>query len=822
MNRLKNITLSSSFSVLALGIFAVPGTVSVANAQDDDGAKKTLGIEEIIVTSRKREESVFDIPVAVTAFSADDIQNMGIEELPDLVAHTPGFHYAENSVGRGGRFNRRLIFRGMNPRTDRQTRQAATVFIDGAPTIGSEIGSTDNYSRIEIIKGPQSAHFGRQTFSGAINAITKTPGNEWGGQVNASVGSWDNADFGVQVEGPIVKDKLFIRLSGREHSNGGEYVNAGDANSRLGAESTTDGGLSLFFTPTDRFSAKLRVRRWKDDDGPSVALAVNQVDHGDLATCAPGGTAGNLWAGGMWPCGEVPFIGRQWVGMDTTVTPAVAALFHGPNIRDNLIFDGVPLGFGLERNAEENSLVMDWELSNGWVISSLTAKHKNEYASFEDFDRRVTATAGTCLPLAIDPNLTSCSGDTYSLSLTANETFSQELRVTSGSEQSLRWAFGVSYAEITARTQGASKFLTGFSTGGVNLGNVSNFDPETSAVFGSVTWDFTERFSISAEARYQEDKVVEGTVGGTQFEEVYTSSNPRVILDFKPTDDTTIYATFAQGSQPGQFNAGVAALNPGEIAQLLISENCGGASAFDCLVRVPEEEITNYEAGIKTLFWDGRAQISAAVYYMDWQKIVAANIVTITSTGSGGVPAGNPRNVQVNTQGGQADLSGLELEGTILLSEHFQLDATISLVNSKIGQFESPDAGRLLGFRQLNGLDKEFSRYPGQSGTLSLSYNRDFGTDHEFFARGDYLYQGETWQTNANVSKTGAWGTTNLRVGIMTDGWRIEAYGTNVFDETGYSAFQNFPDLSFQTGGRFLFGGFIPRATYGVRASLYF
>jgi outer membrane receptor protein involved in Fe transport len=112
---------------------------------------------------------------------------------------------------------------------------------------------------------------------------------------------------------------------------------------------------------------------------------------------------------------------------------------------------------------------------------------------------------------------------------------------------------------------------------------------------------------------------------------------------------------------------------------------------------------------------------------------------------------------------------------------------------------------------QNMGLDNEFSRYPGQSGTLSLSYNREFGTDHEFFARGDYLYQSETWQTNANVSKTGAWGTVNLRVGIMTDGWRVGAYGSNVFDETGYSAFQNFPDLSFQTGGRQVSGRFCIR-----------
>ena len=233
------------------------------------------------------------------------------------------------------------------------------------------------------------------------------------------------------------------------------------------------------------------------------------------------------------------------------------------------------------------------------------------------------------------------------------------------------------------------------------------------------------------------------------------------------------------------------------------------------------EKVTNYEIGLKSLFWDGRAQISAAVYFMDWTQIVAPNIVTITSTG-GSTPAGDPQNVQVNTQGGQADLSGLELEGTVLLTEHLQLDATLSLVNSKIGNFESPDAARLLGFRQINGLDNEFSRYPGQSGTLSMTYTGEIGSDHDFFVRGDYLYQGETWQTNANVSKTGAWGTFNLRAGIETDGYRIEAYGTNLFDEEGYTAFQNFPDLSGQTGGRFLFAGLIAKPAFGVRASLYF
>ncbi|NQV86251.1 MAG: TonB-dependent receptor [Woeseiaceae bacterium] len=812
-------------SVLAMALLivvflAVPGAIPTARAQDVAEKSDSLRIDEIVVTSRKRDESLFEIPVSVTAFSADDIINKGLEELPDLVAFTPGFHYAENSVGRGGRFNRRIIFRGMNPRTDRQTRQSATVFIDGAPTIGSEIGSTDNYQRIEIIKGPQSAYFGRQTFSGAVNAVTKTPGNEFNGQISAESGKWGKSDFGVQIEGSIVQDKLAFRVSGRKYSTDGEYVNSGDPGSRLGSESTSDGSITLFFTPTEDFSAKLRVRRWQDDDGPSVGVSINQLQDSSLATCAPGGTFPNVWAGGLWPCGEVPFIGRDRVGMDATMTPALQALFGNPAITSQYIFDGVPTSFGLERNAEENSLILDWTLSNGMTISSITALNADDYASFEDLDRVVSATKGTCLPLAIDPTLTSCSGDTYQNQLTGNETFFQELRLTSSDENSFRWSVGVSYTKIEALLQGVTKTGTGFSTGGLNISATSNFNPKTSAIFGSIGWDFTDRFTLSVEGRYQEDEVVEGTVGGTQFEETFTSTNPRVILDFDVTDDTMVYASYAKGTQPGQFNAPVAVLPQGEIDQLRILQNCGTAADFDCLIRVPEEEVDSIELGIKSLFWGGRAQVSAALYMMDWTHIVAPNIVTITDTEGAGI--GNPKNVQVNATGGQADLSGLELEGTVLLSEHFQLDATLNYVSSEIGDFESPDAATLLGYRQIEPLKNEFSRYPRTSGSLSLGYNNEFGADYNFFARGDYLYQGTTWMTNANVSKTPAFGTVNLRAGVVNDAWRIEAYATNVFDEEAYSAFQSFPDLSGVSGSRVIFAGFIPRQAYGIRATFFF
>ena len=256
-------------------------------------------------------------------------------------------------------------------------------------------------------------------------------------------------------------------------------------------------------------------------------------------------------------------------------------------------------------------------------------------------------------------------------------------------------------------------------------------------------------------------------------------------------------------------------------AILRVIADCGSSSDFDCLIQVPEEEITSFEIGVKSLFWGGRAQISAAVYMMDWENIVAANIVTIISTALPTTP-GDPQNTQVNTLGGQADMSGLELEGTVLLSEHLQVDATFSIVNSEIGVFESPDAARLLGFRQINGLDNEFSRYPGESGTLSATYDGDLGADKNFFVRGDVIYSGPTWMTNANVTKTEAYTTVNLRAGVTTDDWRIELYGTNLFDEEGYNAFQHFPDLSGISGARMIFGGFIPRQSFGVRASFFF
>ena len=786
------ITVPFTFALL----LSAPLLAPVATAQDA-GAQNELFIEEIIVTSRKREESLFEVPLTVTAFGASDIETMALDELPDIVDFSPGFHYSEHSVGRGGRFNRRLIFRGMNPRTDRQTRQGATVFIDGAPILGSEIGSTENYERIEVIKGPQSAYFGRSTFSGAINAVTKTPGSEWAGRISAEVARFGTSDMGGQIEGPLVAGKLSFRLSARQYETDGEYRNSANATQRLGAESTRDIALSLFATPTDNFSAKFRFHQWKDDDGPSASAAINIADNPELFNCMLSGRGAG---GGAWLCGEVPFLGHGNIGMDTTLTPELQATFFNDTIRRAFIFD-VPREFGLERNAHEISLVLDYEFANGLTLSSITAAHENEYVSFEDFDRRPTA--GLIGNYLVAPS----SADSYSMSLTSNKDFSQEFRLSSAADQRLRWIAGVSYTEIEARLQGFSA-LWGRQPN--PNPNVSTFDPQTSAVFAAASYDINDQFTLNVEARHQRDKVIEGTVGSTPLENTFKSFTPRVILDWKPREGTTLYATFAQGTNPGQFNAGLLQLTQGELDQIAAA---GGGGIF-----VEEEEITNIEFGIKTFLWNDRVQISAAVYFSDWDNVIAPEIITYINA------AGESDSVQVNATGGVAKLSGLELQGTVLLSENLVVDGTFGYNKSEIKDFESPDALNLFGDRTIDGLDNAFSRYPETSGTLSLTYQDQLPSGRDWFARGDVIYRGNTWMTNANVTETPSFATLNLRVGMEMEAWRIELYGTNVLKEEGYTNLQLFPDLSGLSGpfARMMMAGLLPRPSYGIRTSFEF
>ena len=880
---------------VAMIVAAGSGFVSVANAQDEE----RLQLEEITVTARKRDESIQDAPYTITALTAADIEVKGINELQDIVSFSPGFFYSENAVGKNSRESRRLIFRGMNPRTDLMHRQAASVFIDGAPTIGPEFGSIESVERIEVLKGPQGAHFGRSTYTGALNIITKDPGSEFSGRVDVTSGQYGLSRHAITLDGPIT-ESIGYRLSASSYETGGQYDNAAVAGQKLGARSTDDFALTLVFNPTDNLSAKLRYHTWKDSDGPDAATALDY--RSGYTNCQPGAMVNRLAydpINGLshpvvpldYICGKVPMPSAAHIGMDTGSPRALAMLqshtdgtfplWNGVRSTPDLI---APDHFGLERDAQEVSLNVDYDFDNGMNLNVIYAAHENSYGSHNDLDRRATenldlAGQGGAIWGSFWANH---PADAQDLRMQAMEDSSWEVRLSSSDDQRLRWTVGYSDIEMnnmsqiigtmfgyTHRNDGANgdpirtgnEVMTAAATtdadgnevaavyGNVPLCNAWGADRcgwygeqtsnasntqwatvNTSAVYATLTYDVTDKLSLSAEVRRQKDEVNEGSYDNGSTVEVrnasgeFTSTLPRFIADFKPNEDTTIYVSYAEGTLPGLFNPSLIGLTSSQLAE--IAAQTGGAD-----VEVGEEVAENWEIGLKRSFLDGRGFISAAYYTTDLTNVHIPSVASYTDVDENGdsiqVLTGN-----VTSQGGNAELNGLELEGTLLLNENLTLGFTYALNDSELGnKFLSGDASDLLGDSTLS-QGNEFSRYPKTSGSVSLDFNKDVAAG-EFFARADLIYTGKMYASNAMLAHTGTGQRINFRTGLDTDTYRLELFCTNCFEDEQPKGLQAMWDLSgisgemgdgvtTAAGPRILAMSLPDKRVIGVRASVKF
>ncbi len=140
----------------------------------------TGGLEEIVVTARKREENVMKTPVSVAALSSEDIAVRGITSFNDLANATPGLNINNANSGRNDRSFQQISLRGFTPATTTSTLTAS--FIDGVPVASATaLSAVSDPERVEVLKGPQAAYFGRDTFAGAVNVVTRKPSATLGG-----------------------------------------------------------------------------------------------------------------------------------------------------------------------------------------------------------------------------------------------------------------------------------------------------------------------------------------------------------------------------------------------------------------------------------------------------------------------------------------------------------------------------------------------------------------------------------------------------------------------------------------------------------------
>ncbi len=453
--------------------------------------ERGVPMDEIIVYSRKRIENIIDVPATVGILSSAMITEKSLMGLKDVAAFTSNFSYDE---GFGRNNLQRPVIRGMSNILGAAN---AGFFVDGIYVPGG-IASTALFDleRVEIIKGPGSALYGRATLSGAINYITKRPGDIWAGQVSATAASHDEFRLTGHVSGPLIEDKAGLSLSLRHYSYGGEYENTGPGGGMVGQEESQSisGGLTLY--PSDNFGAYLRIYYQKDDDG----LAANALQPASENNCFLDTT--------QYYCGEI--ISPKSVALNQDV-------FEDP---------------GLEREIFRTSLIMDWEVED-YRISSLSSYSKDQLTDQRDSD---------FLPIA------ALGGAFHIMSDTDIESLSQEIRINSNDGGSFRWLLGGYYYHEEINDSLSTPFSVRPSTSISPVAKVDNY-----AVFASVELDVSEKLTATIEMRRNWDKISIGTDAGTQSN-IFKSFTPRFALKFKISPQARVYMTVAKGTKPGGFN----------------------------------------------------------------------------------------------------------------------------------------------------------------------------------------------------------------------------------------------------------------------------
>lgn len=232
-------------------------------------AKDNLILDTMIVTSQKTEEMAVDVPISMSVFGEVELEDRQIDNVADISKYTPGLY----SINVGSSSKEAASMRGLS--SDYTSDASVGLYVDGVPII--DMGSFDqtvlDIERIEVLRGPQGTLYGKNTEVGVVNVITKKPDNNLRGMVNVRAGEDNKKELSFVTSGPVVKDKLFISVSGKHYEKDGyiENTNTGDA---VNDREHGYGKLYFRWKPTSKFESSLIMTRISyNDGGPNVDLA---------------------------------------------------------------------------------------------------------------------------------------------------------------------------------------------------------------------------------------------------------------------------------------------------------------------------------------------------------------------------------------------------------------------------------------------------------------------------------------------------------------------------------------------------------------------
>ena len=607
---------------LCLGVFLVPP----AGAQESPEGPVLM--EEVIVTAQKREQSIQDVPIAMSAFTGAAMKTLGVTNASDLVNITPGF-----ALGTQAGSNRNYFLRGVGTSDVHLTAASAVgQYFDGITlTSGFHAkAALFDMERVEILKGPQNTLFGLNTTGGAVNYISRQPEIGAGTQGNASVKLGNNNRVEAELAvGFDVTDTLAARFALQRIKDDGAFKSISNGE-RYGDDDITTGRMTLLWEPTEQASLTFNVHGLKSDNNSTSIRA--------MGTRSPDGSGG-LCADA--PMGVIDF-------EDNT----------------NCLSRN---GGGTGEPASDPS-TGDWELS-AQDIGFEDLDTKGAYLKF-DYD----------LPWATFSSITSWDnlkfrnandndgGDTLGLQSYQQDdrdTFQQELRLISAEDQSLRWIAGVYYLEEDADSYTGLRGARGAFRNGVQIPNIQlDHTRDNLGIYFQGEYDLTDAITLTAGVRWSDEEIKGNylpsspSVAGAPTTNLYfkedvaalvAAQNPgtpafdangyeiarqiaqklankdvgyTVKLDWKVTDSSMLYVSNSRGFKGSALDIRpVYALVP--IANVVASLE---------ETRLDPERLDVWEIGYKGAFWDNRIQLDAAAFlytYEDLQQFVTARGIAI-------------------------------------------------------------------------------------------------------------------------------------------------------------------------------------------------
>ena len=735
---------STSRILLVLGATVFAGSAAPAMAQQDNAAEASDAIEELVVTARRRDESLQDVPIAITAFTGEQLDRVGADTLISVGQSTPNVTL---EVSRGTNTTITAFIRGVGQQDPVAGFEAGVgLYIDDVYLNRPQAAVLDIYDvdRIEVLRGPQGTLYGRNTIGGAIKYVTKGLSDETEAKVRASYGTYNQMDLVVTASTPLSENfRIGGSLARLTRDGFGDNLNLPGLENYN--KDVLGGRFSMEWDVTDAFDLRLSGDFIEDDSDP-----------------------------------------RQ--GHRLTV-----GAFSGAPILDDVFDTRSGLNSPTQKvEASGVALTANWRLSDTITLRNILSQREDETTTPIDFDS---------LPVV----------DLDVPAIYENEQLSNELQLIYESERlsgvaGFYWldanafnTFDVILAQLGA--------VLDPPLPGLNANTYGDVDTESWAVYADFSYNISDAFAVSLGGRYTVDertsRVLRTTylfgaspdLGGTGVPIAVTSDflgsrefkefTPRVSVNWTPNDDQNLYFTYSEGFKGGSFDPrGQTSAAPDIDGDGTVSD----AEIFEFMSFDPEF-VDSYEVGVKSSWMDGRVKTSLAVFFADYTDVQIPGSFGFDSNGDGV----NDTFIGITSNAGDADMTGIEFEGSAMLSDAFSLGWAIGYLDAEFNEFIDATGNNVAD-------ERVFQNTPDLTANATLTYQNDmdlFGNAGTFFVIGSASYRSEASQFEFPTVELDQPGFTLLDLSLVwedDDGhWRVGLHGKNLTDEEYKVAGYYFP-----------------------------